>query len=1043
MASLTQIEGKYEILEKLHDGGMGSIYRVQHRLLKEERVVKTMRHQLAEDAQFRSRFLQEAQLAASLKHPNIAQIHDFTVDDRGTGFIVMEYIDGVSLKEILVASGAPGLAATLEIARQALRALGFLHRKGYVHRDISPDNVMLSEDVDGEPEIKLIDLGIAKKLGTGDGLTTTGHFLGKLRYSSPEHFGEKGAAGADERSDVYSFGLVLYELLTGQPAVLGNDLPSLSAGHLLRPPQPFAITDPGGQVPEGLRRLALRALDKDPLARFADAEDFAKVLLEVQTDHALSPGFAVATLLAPARELRRKRLEAVAGGSTQIRLDRQFGIETTPTGRRDGTDVSHSRKTEIRLVRHEEPSPDEDTGVYETITGNFSPGAGAAGDVAADEGRTRRIPDIAAHLASVGVALDPEATQATREPIDGLPPPDATHRLDISHFSDAGQTSAPPPEATQRLDPSWGEDASGGVAPQAGGISTTGDAPIPEATRRLPIADGTAETGGDLARGDGGLDPEVMAAWEEGLKAARRGTDPPPDSPPAIPPAVPAVPAVPAASADRPVEVAVADATSPLPGASVAKKDPTGWAAQAGEILYRFPMLERIGLDLHRLRHLLGTLERHRLPIAGGLASVVIVAVVLGFAFGGGEAPPPPVAPPPPPEIAPPPPPPPVVEEEPSLHPELVAARSCLDEGDAECARLAIETLADGSVYLTDPERDELAAITAEVETIETALAESTADLDALGQKLVDSLASGPVTDLRDAVDALKRLRNEDREAFDGLDQTVAEAFDEGDKIIIEYRRMWGFKNKNDPFEVIPLTQRLIEIYPPYTEFAEEHRETAAGAVETRADELETAGDLLGAASQLRLLRQVYPDRAGLDQRIAGLERLQQVDEKVEEVLAAAEQARQQREPEKGLALLAGLKIATESSYADEVARSKSRLEELFETMDRSAPVIGLPPAAELSFKRKEILRIELSIVDEYRVEKVVAYARAGTEGPFAPVVVAHTEGSPTYVVEIDPEFHDNKRYVQFYVEAEDPSGHKTSYGTEALPKVAEKKGLF
>ena len=957
MASLTQIEGKYEILEKLHDGGMGSIYRVQHRLLQEQRVVKTMRRQLAEDAQFRNRFLQEAQLAASLKHPNIAQIHDFTVDESGTGLIVMEFIDGVSLKEILATLGPPDLALTLEVARQALRALGFLHRKGYIHRDISPDNVMLAEDVDGRPEAKLIDLGIAKKLGGADGLTTTGHFLGKLRYSSPEHFGTKGAAGADERSDVYSFGLVLYEILTGQPAVLGNDLSSLSAGHVLRPPQSFEETDPGGRVPEDLRLLVLRALAKDPTLRFADAEDFARAIAEVQADHPLPPEFSVASLLEPMREKKRIQrgdtLEAPVGGSTQVRFDRQFGIETTPTGRRglEGSG-SRSRKPPVRLLLHEEPSSDEDTGVYHTVSGDVVPAAATVAMPLSEAGRTRRIPDIAAHLASSRATQDPGATRVALDPsVEAQPTP-----------------------------PSAGS---------SGNLETR----IEEASERVEA----------------------------------------PTSATAFVPPPPSVPDVPEPSAGSPAAAAEPEGDSRRPAAEVAPPEPAEPEARpaAG------PPPAGQPADVPG--------RRGKLALVGGLLGAVVLAAVLFLVFGGKEpevaekAPPPPA---PPVEPLPPPPPAPVVEETPELHPELVAARDCLSEGDAECARLAIETLADESVYLTAEEEKELAAVTAEVEAIEAVLAESTADLEALGQKLVESLASGPVTQLRDSVDALKKLRSNDREAFDGLGEEVLDAFAEGDKIIIEYRRMWRFKNKDSHLEVIPQADRLIEVYPPYVESAREHREAAAAAVEAEASELESGDDLLGAASLLRVLQEVAPGRSGLAEKIAGLEKEQARLEGVEGTLDRAEQHLRNRKPEEGRAVLARLSLAAGSPFAERKERLARQLQALYVSMDESPPEISLADGQELEYRRRETIRIELRVVDAYRVESVVAHARPDDrDATFQPVSVTRGEGSK-YIVEIGPEIHDNDRTVYYFVEATDPSGHTTSFGSETMPKSVRRKGF-
>ena len=148
---LRRIEGKYEILEKLGEGGMGAVYKVRHRLLDDVRVIKMMRPQLVADEEFKARFQREARVAIQLRHPNIAHLIDFTIDEEdGTAFIVMEFIDGMTLEEVLRHSGPPPLGLAVEIGQQALRALACLHEKGFVHRDISPDNLMLTEDV-GRP----------------------------------------------------------------------------------------------------------------------------------------------------------------------------------------------------------------------------------------------------------------------------------------------------------------------------------------------------------------------------------------------------------------------------------------------------------------------------------------------------------------------------------------------------------------------------------------------------------------------------------------------------------------------------------------------------------------------------------------------------------------------------------------------------------------------------------------------------------------------------------------------------------------------------
>ncbi|HSS76657.1 MAG TPA: TonB family protein [Thermoanaerobaculia bacterium] len=322
-----QIDGKYEILEKIREGGMGAIYKVRHRLLDELRVVKVIRAHGEVGGEAADRFLREAKAAIKLRHPNVAVLHDFAVGTDGQAFIVMEYIDGWNLLEVLNGYGPPPVALTLEIARQSLKALGYLHRHKIVHRDVSPDNLMLTRDVDGNPLIKLIDLGIAKTLEGQGGLTTTGVFLGKPRYGSPERF---SGADFDERSDLYSFGVVLYELLTGRCPVAGTEPAALMAGHLFRPPLDFADTDPTERVPAELRALVLKALAKKPVERMESSEDFVWQLTMLQDHFPLTreETDAVWRVLLP---LVPGEVEAVVPpGSTQDHLDVQFEMTKTP-----------------------------------------------------------------------------------------------------------------------------------------------------------------------------------------------------------------------------------------------------------------------------------------------------------------------------------------------------------------------------------------------------------------------------------------------------------------------------------------------------------------------------------------------------------------------------------------------------------------------------------------------------------------------------------------------------------------------------------------
>jgi tetratricopeptide (TPR) repeat protein/tRNA A-37 threonylcarbamoyl transferase component Bud32 len=334
------MSGRYEILHKMAEGGMGSIYQVRHRLLDVVRVAKVLRPQLASKEEWRNRFLSEARLASRLNHPAIAHLHDFEVDSDGA-WMIMEYIRGYDLATILKHCGKPSVGLAVTIARQGLDALAYIHQAKLVHRDISPDNLMIARGHEGGPELKLIDLGIAKRLGEGGGSSTVvGTFLGKYQYSSPEQL--ESAASVDYRSDIYSFGLVLYELLTGFYAFKGETAQELAAAHWFQPPRDFSETDPEGRIPEQLKNVVLASLEKDPSDRISTAREFGQALADFalpleETAAELDAVFE--TCAGVMKSPDEAQDETIAG--TQNRLDRVFGVSQSSTS--DGEETPQQR----------------------------------------------------------------------------------------------------------------------------------------------------------------------------------------------------------------------------------------------------------------------------------------------------------------------------------------------------------------------------------------------------------------------------------------------------------------------------------------------------------------------------------------------------------------------------------------------------------------------------------------------------------------------------------------------------------------------------
>ena len=274
LLGIEEIDRKYEILGRMGAGGMGAVYKVRHKYLEEVRVIKTIQAQLRDREDSQKRFLREARMASQLRHPGIAQTYDFGVGENGVAFIVMEFVDGTDLTHVLDRDELLPVADTVAIADQTLEILDYLHSRRVVHRDISPDNIMLTTGRDGSPRIKLIDLGIAKPLEASQHYTRTGTFVGKLLYASPEQLSDTQSHTVGPASDLYSFGLVLYQLLTGTFPIPGDTEATIIAGHLLHAPRAFDETDPGGRVPAGLRAVVLTALAKSTEERFADAATF-------------------------------------------------------------------------------------------------------------------------------------------------------------------------------------------------------------------------------------------------------------------------------------------------------------------------------------------------------------------------------------------------------------------------------------------------------------------------------------------------------------------------------------------------------------------------------------------------------------------------------------------------------------------------------------------------------------------------------------------------------------------------------------------------
>ena len=281
-ARVSRVIGNYKIVRLLGTGGMGVVYLAEHVSLGRKAVIKFVQDRLSKDREYSTRFFTEAKTAASIRHPGIVDVFDYGTDDSGRGYIVMELLEGESLRTRLRRDKPLAQDVAVALAIQIANAVEAAHTAGVIHRDLKPDNIFLVPDTEAPHKVraKVLDFGLAKvATAPATGVTQTGNFIGTPLYMSPEQCRSK--AEIDQRTDVYSLGCILYEMVCGRPPFVDRTVGDLIIAHSTTPPPAPRSLQPA--IAPALERIILRALAKQPDERYPTMGDFASALGELAT----------------------------------------------------------------------------------------------------------------------------------------------------------------------------------------------------------------------------------------------------------------------------------------------------------------------------------------------------------------------------------------------------------------------------------------------------------------------------------------------------------------------------------------------------------------------------------------------------------------------------------------------------------------------------------------------------------------------------------------------------------------------------------------
>lgn len=303
----TTFADRYEILSILGEGGMSIVYKARHLYMERTVAVKLLHEHIVSDDTARLRFQREAQAVGGLSHHNIIAVYDFGLTKDDQAFIVMDCLEGLSLADILEKERRLGVERAVDVFKQTCDGLEHAHKKGIIHRDLKPSNLVLVEQEDGSDQVKIVDFGIAKVTPQAgkqkQQLTQTGEVFGSPLYMSPE---QCNGRELDARSDIYSFGCLMYEALTGEPPFVGENFVTTVVKHINEPTPPMNSIDSNLRIPEPLEYVVRKCLEKIPENRYQSAAELRQSLMDAALASGIE-GFRPGAVMDPVtkKELQR------------------------------------------------------------------------------------------------------------------------------------------------------------------------------------------------------------------------------------------------------------------------------------------------------------------------------------------------------------------------------------------------------------------------------------------------------------------------------------------------------------------------------------------------------------------------------------------------------------------------------------------------------------------------------------------------------------------------------------------------------------------